>query len=195
VNDLHTQIPEPPQQRAKRADALRNRAKLITAAREVFAENGTSASLEDIARRAEVGIGTLYRHFPSRHALLEAVYVDEFEAMASAAAALADLPPWDALATWLRQFVGYAATKRALAEELLAYIDSDADVFRASREAINGAGEPLLARAQQAGVVRPDASFIDVARMVGGIAAIRAADPGQIDRILELALDGLRYRA
>jgi AcrR family transcriptional regulator len=193
MNDATTDTPAP-SQRPLRADAQRNRDKLITAARDVFAEDGAAASLDDIARRAGVGIGTLYRHFPTRHALLEAVYVDEFEAMAGSAARLDELEPWDALATWLRQFVRYAATKRALAEELLAYIDMDAEVFKQSRAAISGAGEPLLARAQAAGVVRPDADFNDISRMVGGIAAIRAADPEQIDRILELALDGLRYQ-
>jgi AcrR family transcriptional regulator len=180
--------------RPQRADARRNRDKLVRAAREVFAEHGTAASLDDIARRAEVGIGTLYRHFPTRHALLEAVYIDEFEAMAAAAEELAGLEPWEALATWLRQFVSYAATKRAIAEELLVFIETDAEVFRCCREALVSAGQPLLERAQRAGVVRPDAEFIDIARMVGGIAAIRVSDPGQVDRILELALDGLRYR-
>jgi AcrR family transcriptional regulator len=193
VSDAQTDTPAP-LKRQRRADALRNHDKLIEAAREVFAAHGTSASLDDIARRAGVGIGTLYRHFPTRQALLEAVYIDEVEAMARAADALSGLEPWDALATWLRQFVRYAATKRALAEELLAYIDTDAAVFAQCRTAINAAGEPLLARAQRAGVVRPDTNFNDVGRMIGGIAGIRVADPDQIERILELALDGLRYQ-
>jgi AcrR family transcriptional regulator len=181
-------------QRPKRADARRNYEALVSAARDAFAEDGTKASLEDIARRAQVGIGTLYRHFPTRQHLLEAVYVDEVEAMCRSAADLADLPPWDALVDWLRQFVSYAATKRALAEGMLASIDQDAEVFRSSREAINTAGEALLGRAQAAGVVRPDTSFTDVGRMVAGIAGIRTAEPEQIERILDVALDGLRYR-
>jgi len=181
-------------QRPQRADARRNYDKLISAARDAFAEDGTSASLEDIARRAGVGIGTLYRHFPTRQDLLEAVYVDEVEAMSRWADELADLPPWDALVDWLHRFVRYVTTKRALAEELVAYIDQDAEVFRKCGAAIYAAGEPLLERAQRAGVVRPDTNFTDVARMVGGIAAIRAAEPDQIERILDVALDGLRYR-
>jgi AcrR family transcriptional regulator len=181
-------------QRPKRADARRNYDKLIAAAREAFTEDGTAASLEDIARRAEVGIGTLYRHFPNRQALLEAVYVEEVEAMCRTAEELSDLEPWDALAGWLRRFVGYAATKRALAEELLAYTGQDSEVFSTCRTAISAAGEPLLERAQQAGVARRDTTFTDVGRMVGGIAVIRGAEPEQIERILELALDGLRYR-
>src|SRR5882724_11245279 len=180
-------------QRPMRADARKNYDKLVAAARATFSEGGTSAPLENVAERAGVGIGTLYRHFPTRQALLEAVYIDEVEALAHAADELSGLEPWDALATWLRQFVRYAATKRALAEELLAYIDTDAAVFAQCRTAINAAGGPLLARAQRAGVVRPDTNFNDVGRMIGGIAGIRVADPDQIERILELALDGLRY--
>jgi AcrR family transcriptional regulator len=182
-------------QRPKRADARRNYEKLLTAAGEAFAENGTAASLEDIARRADVGIGTLYRHFPTRQDLLEAVYIDEVEEMSRAAADLTDLEPWDALVTWLHQFVRYAATKRALADEMMATIDQDAQVFVACRTAITAAGDLLLRRAQEAGVVRPDTNFTDVGRMVAGIAAIRTADPGQIERILDVALDGLRYTA
>jgi len=180
-------------QRPKRADARRNYDKLLTAAGEVFAENGAAASLEDIARRAGVGIGTLYRHFPTRQDLLEAVYIDEVEEMSRKAGDLGDLEPWDALVTWLRQFVRYAATKRALADEMMNTIDSEAPVFVSCRTAITAAGDMLLARAQEAGVVRPDTSFLDVGRMVAGIASIRTADPGQIERILDVALDGLRY--
>jgi AcrR family transcriptional regulator len=187
-------VPEAPQPRPKRADARRNYEKLVAAAREAFAEDGTSASLEDIARRAGVGIGTLYRHFPTRQALLEAVYVDEVEAISRSAEELADLPPWDALVAWLHQFVSFAATKRVLAEELLAYIDRDAEVFLTCGDAIYAAGTPLLERAQEAGVVRPDTSFTDVAKLVGGIAVIRTTDSEQIERILDVALDGLRYR-
>src|SRR3954452_8190390 len=126
--------------RPQRADARRNYEKLVSAAREAFAEDGTSASLEDIARRAQVGIGTLYRHFPTRQHLLEAVYLDEVEAICRSAADLADLQPWDALVTWLRQFVGFAATKRALAQEMLGTIGSDAEVFGSCRVAISSAG-------------------------------------------------------
>jgi AcrR family transcriptional regulator len=182
-------------QRPKRADARRNYEKLLTAAADAFTENGTAASLEDIARRADVGIGTLYRHFPTRQDLLEAVYIDEVEEMSAKANDLGDLEPWDALVTWLRQFVRYAATKRALADEMLNTIDADAPVFVSCRGAITAAGDMLLLRAQEAGVVRPDTNFIDIGRMVAGIASIRTADPGQVERILDVALDGLRYTA
>jgi AcrR family transcriptional regulator len=182
-------------QPSKRADARRNYEKLVAAAREAFAETGSGASLEEIARRAGVGIGTLYRHFPTRQALLEAVYVDEVEALGRSAAELADLPPWDALAAWLRRYVSFAATKRALAEELSASIGSETTVFQLCRDAIFEAGEPLLERAQDAGVVRRDTNLTDIIRMVFGIAAIPNAEPGQIEHILDVALDGLRYPA
>jgi AcrR family transcriptional regulator len=190
-NRMHE--PELQLQRPKRADARRNYDTLVGAARAVFAEDGTSAPLEEIAERAGVGIGTLYRHFPTRQALLEAVYVDEVEAMARAADDLSELPPWDALSQWLHQYVGFAATKRALNEALLEAAP-DSDVLLACRTAIAGAGTSLVERAQRAGVVRADTDFMDVGRMVAGIAMVPTADPGQKERLLELALDGLRYR-
>jgi AcrR family transcriptional regulator len=175
-----------------RADARLNHEKLLAAAREAFGEHGATASLEEVARRAQVGIATLYRNFPSRRDLLEAVYVEEFEALSQSAADLAGLPPWDALAAWLHRFAEYAVTHRALAEELIASLDDGG--FQRSREVIAAAGERLLQRAQAAGVARGDVAFDEVERMVGGIATIRGAEPGQIARILDIALDGLRPR-
>ena len=180
--------------RPKRADARRNYDKVIAAAREAFAEGGTSTSLEEIARRAEVGIGTLYRNFPNRQALLEAVYVGELDGLCRAAGELEELDPWDALVGWLRRFVGYMATKQALAHELLDYMDRDAPLFKSCRSMMYEAGEPLLERARAAGVVRPDISLSDMIQMVGGIAKIQGAEPGQVEHILDIALDGLRYR-
>jgi AcrR family transcriptional regulator len=181
--------------RPQRADARRNYEKLIATARQAFAEDGSSTSLEEIARRAQVGIGTLYRHFPNRQTLLEAVYVDEVEALCRSADDFAELPPWDALVGWLHGFVGYMATKQALAQELLSYVDRDADVFRSCRTGLYAAGEPLLRRAQQAQVVRADTNLTELIQMVGGIAKITPAEPEQIDHILDIALDGLRWRA
>ena len=180
--------------RPKRADARRNYDKLIAAAREAFTERDRSASLEDIARRANVGIGTLYRHFPTRTDLIEAVYVEEVGALCRSADDLSDAPPWDALVGWLHRFIGYVATKHALAEELFAVADRDSEVFKSCRGAFYAAGEPLLRRAQEAGAVRPDVSIDDVVKMVGGIAKIQGTDPETVDRILSVALDGLRYR-
>ena len=188
-----TNIAEPAP-RPKRADARRNYEKLLAAAREAFAEQGTAATLEDIAARAGVGIGTLYRHFPTRPDLLEAVYLDEVQAICASAEKYADLPPWEALSGWLREFVAFAATKRALAEEMFTYIDRDAELFKSCAQGIYGAGEPLLKRAQEAGEVRTDTDVSDVTKMIAGIAAIRTTDPEQIDRIVAVALDGLRPR-
>ena len=181
--------------RPKRADALRNYERLVAAAREAFTEADRSASLEDIARRAGVGIGTLYRNFPTRADLVEAVYVDEVEAVARSAAELAELEPWDALASWLQRFVGYVATKQALMEELFAIAQRDAAVFAGCRAMLHAAGEPLLQRAQEAGIVRGDVTIDEVVRMVGGIAKIPADDPADIQRVLAVALDGLRFHA
>ena len=180
--------------RPKRADARRNYEKVLAAARDAFAEGGESTSLEEIARRAEVGIGTLYRHFPSRQALLEAVYVGEVEEVCRSASELADAEPWEALNGWFESLIGYLATKRALAHELLNYMDHDASLFQACRTSLFEAGEPLLRRAQEAGVVRPDVTIADVIQMMAGIGKIPTTDPSQLDHILRIALDGLRYR-
>jgi AcrR family transcriptional regulator len=181
-------------QRPKRADARMNHDKLVAAARALFTDRGTSAPLEEVAERAGVGIGTLYRHFPTRQALLEAVYVDEVQAMARAAADLAELPAWEALSQWLCQYVGFAATKRALNEALME-TDPDSNVLLTCRTAIAAAGTALVERAQRAGVVRADTNFMDVGRIVGAIAMVPTEDAEQKQRLLELALDGLRYHS
>jgi AcrR family transcriptional regulator len=181
--------------RPKRADARRNYEKVLAAAREAFAEGGESTALEEIARRAGVGIGTLYRHFPNRQALVEALYVGEVDEICRSAAELADADPWEALSTWFERWIGYIATKQALANELLNYLDRDASLFKVCRTSLWEAGEPLLQRAQEAGVVRPDVDIGEVIQMVMGIAKIPTGDPAQNQQILRIALDGLRYRA
>jgi AcrR family transcriptional regulator len=187
---------EPLLTRPKRADARRNYDKVLAAAREAFAEGGESTALEEIARRAGVGIGTLYRHFPNRQALVEALYVDEVEEVCRTAEALdTDGDPWEALNEWLQRVIAYIGTKRALAAELLNYLAYDAPLFKTSREALYAAGEPLLVRAQEAGVVRPDVTIADVIQMVMGIAKLPAGDPAQIEHLHRIALDGLRYNA
>jgi AcrR family transcriptional regulator len=178
--------------RPMRADARRNHEKLLVAAREAFAEN-PAASLEDVARRAGVGIGTLYRHFPTRRDLLEAAYLEEVEAMAREAAGLSDLEPWDALVAWMHRYLRFSLAKRAIGAELLAYISGDDDFFRGARTALTAVGDPLVARAQAVGAIRPDIAFVDIGRMASGIAGI-SADAAKVERILDLALDGLRYR-
>jgi AcrR family transcriptional regulator len=180
--------------RPKRADARRNYDKVVAAAREAFAERGASTSLEEIARRAEVGIGTLYRNFPNRQALLEAVYAGEVENLCSSAVGFAALAPWEGFVAWVHGLVGYMATKQALAQELFEYLDRDAPLFQSCRTLLFAAGEPLLARAQEAGAVRSDTDVAEIIQLVGGIARIQGAPPEQKARLIEIALDGLRYR-
>jgi AcrR family transcriptional regulator len=165
---------------------------VLAAAREAFAAGGEATALEEVARRAGVGIGTLYRHFPNRQALLEALYVNEVEQVCRTASELADADPWRAFNDWFERLIGYLVTKRALAAELLNYLDADAPLFKECRTGMYAAGEPLLKRAQNAGVVRPDVEFSQVMQMVAGISKI-PSEPRQIEHILRIALDGLRY--
>ncbi len=178
------------ERRPTRADARRNFDALVAAANQAFAEHGVNASLEDIARRAEVGIGTLYRNFPTRDALVEAVYLDEVAGVASFADELGDLPPFDALAAWLRRFADYASRKRVLLEGL----NRDSELLQTCRSVMYQSGEPLLRRAQAAGDVRPDIAIDDAVRLVAGVAGVAFPSPGQRERVVEMALDGLRSR-
>jgi AcrR family transcriptional regulator len=176
--------------RPKRADARRNYESLLVAARDVFAANGSGAALEEIARSAGVGIGTLYRHFPTRQDLLEAVYFYEVDQLCDAADGLGDLPPWDGLVAWLHRFVEYTATKRAIVEELA----KGSPMFKGCRDEIVASGTPLLQRAQAAGEVRSDITFDDLLRLLGGITLHPFSEPGQLDRVLGVAIDGIRAR-
>jgi AcrR family transcriptional regulator len=177
----------------KRADARRNRELILTAARKAFAEGGESTSLEEIARQASVGIGTLYRHFPSRQVLLETLYVNEVHQVCRSASQ-GDHDPWQALSVWCEGLIGYLTTKRALAQELLKYLDEDAALFQECRHTVFAAGEPLVKRAQDAGVVRLDIEFSDVLQMLAGISRMPVGDPAQVTHVVRIALDGLRYR-
>ncbi|MER6085078.1 helix-turn-helix domain-containing protein [Streptomyces sp. NPDC001833] len=174
--------------RPHRKDAARNYDALVTAAREAFAERGADVSLEDVARRAGVGIGTLYRNFPTRRDLFESVYADEVNALCRAAVDLAGLEPWAALTSWLDRFTGYMVTKRAVREAL----NDESEIFQACRDSMYAAGGPLLERAQKAGVVRTDMEIGDLLRMVSGITATAFEDDAQRDRVLGIALDGVR---
>jgi AcrR family transcriptional regulator len=180
--------------RPMRADAHRNEERLVTAAKAAFAEHGTDASLEDIARRAGVGIGTLYRHFPTRSALLEAALQERFEALLAEAQDLLGSPsPAGALAAWLKALLVEADAFRGLAAPLAAILqDQESELSSLCTAALDG-GARLLARAQQTGAVRPDADFMDLVKLVGGIAVAteRATDPDGADRLLGLVMDGL----
>jgi AcrR family transcriptional regulator len=190
--DITTAPPTALADRPKRADARRNYDKLVTAAREVFAEQGSDATLEEISRRAGVGIGTLYRHFPARENLVEAAYLDGVEEICAAVAKHDGEDPWEALKGWLLELVGFAATKRVLADEMFAFLDRGAPVFKSCSGAIYDAAEPLLKRAQEAGEVREDVDILDVTKMVSGIAGLRTVERPQVERLVGIALDGLR---
>ncbi|GHG94747.1 TetR/AcrR family transcriptional regulator [Streptomyces rubradiris] len=174
--------------RPHRKDAARNYDALLDAAREAFAEHGADASLEDIARRAGVGIGTLYRNFPTRRDLFETVYADEVAALCGAALEVADREPWEALTAWLDRFAGYMVTKRAVREAL----NGESDIFQTCRDSMYAAGGPLLERAQRSGAARTDMDFGDLLRLVAGIMATNFEDAAQRDRVLAIALDGVR---
>ena len=192
--DVSAQAREP---RRMRADAQRNYTKLLDAASAAFLEHGADdVSLEEIARRAGVGIGTLYRHFPTRQALLEAVYRDQVELLeARAEELLKTEPPGDALADWLRALMKFSSSKHTLISALLASPGKDSELISSCSKVMRDAADALVARAQEAGVVRPDADSGDVIRLVHAvnIATQRGpTDPGQADRMLALILDGLR---
>ncbi|WP_413759675.1 TetR/AcrR family transcriptional regulator [Streptomyces sp. MMBL 11-3] len=174
--------------RPHRKDAARNYDALLAAAREAFAEQGAEASLEDIARRAGVGIGTLYRNFPTRRHLFESLYADEVAALCRAADEVAGLAPWEALTTWLGRFAGYMTTKRAVREAL----DGESEIFAACRDSMHAAGTPLFERAQRAGEARTDMDFVDLLRMVAGVTGTTFDDDAQRERVLSIALDGVR---
>ena len=182
--------------RPSRADAARNYDRLVTAGREAFAEHGTDTSLEEIAKRAGVGIGTLYRRFPNRTALLEAVYVDEIQSVCDRANGFADqLGPFEALAAWLRSFVGYSISKKSLAGELTVALGKDSEFFTACKANVREAGDLLLNRAKEAGTVRPELQLMDILRLVGGITMGRDMAPDQANRLLDIVLAGLKPSA
>jgi AcrR family transcriptional regulator len=184
---------EAPERRPLRADAQRNYDRLIEVARETFTELGGDTPLEEVARRAGVGIGTLYRHFPNRLDLLESIYredVDRLSAMARTVTA--ELEPWDAVVAWLEEFSMYAATKRVLLTEIVEVAGRDAEVLTHSRKVITEAADLVIGGAQRAGVVRKDIEFSDVTRLVGGCTMMPGADAAQQKRMLRLVLDGLR---
>ncbi len=187
-------MPTPlPSTRPTRADAARNYDLLVTAAREAFAEHGTDTSLEEIARRAGVGIGTLYRRFPNRVALLEAVYVDEIQSVCDRAYDFAEqLEPFEALAAWLRSFVGYGLSKKTLASELTVALGKDSRFFQSCKVNVQEAGQLLLDKAKATGEVRPELELMDIMRLVGGINMGRDMEPDQANRLLDIVLCGLR---
>ncbi|MET7370099.1 TetR/AcrR family transcriptional regulator [Streptomyces sp. NPDC005566] len=182
--------------RPMRADARRNYERLVGEARTSFAEHGTDASLEDIARRAEVGIGTLYRHFPNRHALMNAVFQEALASLLARSRELAEAEqPCRALVEWLGAIVTHAGEYRGLAQALMSASGDATSALAPCNVPLRQAGARLLARAQASGSVRADVSIDDLLQLTNAIALAAEqtpSDPGLADRLLMLTLQGLK---
>jgi AcrR family transcriptional regulator len=181
----------------RRADAARNRDRILAAARAAFADPEAEVSMAEIARRAGVGMATLYRNFPGRRELLEALFTDEVDAICQAAERDGErdgAAPGAVLMVWLHRFFAFAITKRHVASELLAHSDGSNPLFGESRARVLAAGRPLLAAAQRAHEVRDTLTLEQILDMIVAIATIHR-DTRYIEPILQAALDGLRPQA
>lgn len=185
--------------RPMRADARRNYDRLLGEARASFAQHGTDASLEDIARRAGVGIGTLYRHFPNRHALMNAVFQEALASLLARSRELADAEsPCTALVEWLGAIVTHAGEYRGLAQALMSASGDENSALAQCHVPLRRAGARLLARAQESGAVRADVSIDDLLQLTNAIALAAeqtSGDPALADRLLLLTLRGLKATA
>jgi len=189
------QTTQPP--KALRADAQRNIERLLDAARAAIAKDGPDASLDDIARDAGVGSGTLYRHFPTRVALLEAVYRDEVARLCAEGDRLleSDTEPGEALAEWLRVYVSFGAMKRGLMGPLTTALGQDSDLFSTCKTMVRSTGGRLVEQAQKAGTIRDDVEISDVLTLASAIshAGELTGEGSELsERLLTVAIDGLR---
>jgi AcrR family transcriptional regulator len=192
--------PEPQQdgaEPAKRADAQRNVEALLKAALAVFKKSGVDAPVRDIAEKAGVGVGTVYRHFPQRSDLIAAVFRLEMDACADAAAILStECEPFEALANWMQRYAAFVATKRGLAEALHSGDPAFDSLPRYFDQRLRPALRKLLAAAVEAGEVRSD---VDADELLGAAASLcmssHNAGPGRAERMVALLVNGLRYRA
>jgi AcrR family transcriptional regulator len=184
--------------RPLRADAQRNRDRLLAVAVRAFSQDGPEVTLDAIAKEAGVGIGTLYRHFPTRETLVEAAYRNELTKLCDAAPGLLrSLPPDEATRTWMDHFVDYMTTKRGMADALRAVIASGGNPFAHSRDQLVATITTLLRAGGAAGTLRSDIEPDDVLMSLSGV-SLAAGLPEQRDqarRLLDLLMDGLRYRA
>jgi AcrR family transcriptional regulator len=179
-----------------RADARRNYELLVAAAREVFAREGGGASMEAIARQAGVGVGTLYRHFPKRIDVVEAVYRTDVDTLVrTAEEAVADLEPWPAVVAFLEAFVRYAQGKRTFLNELREAFDKNPELRMNMLERVEGSMELVIGRAQDAGVIRTDVSGHDVMQLVGPMCTNATLSEDQSVRLLTMILDGLHNQS
>lgn len=178
----------------RRADAVRNRAKILEAARAAFTEPGAPVSMAEVSRRAGVGMATLYRNFPGRRELLEALYVDEVNAICAAAGSLVTDTPGEAVGRWLRRFIEFIASKHDIGVELLEQTDRENPVFDTSRDRVLAAGRPLLLAAQQSGEIQAGLTLEQLLDMVIALSAIRG-DADYREPLLQAALEGIRRPA
>jgi AcrR family transcriptional regulator len=181
--------------RAPRADARRNRERLLASASRLFAERGPDVPYTEIAKDAGVGVGTIYRHFPTRESLIEAAYRSELDAVCDAAAELArTLGAGQALRAWMDRFVDYMTTKLGMSDAIRAVISAGGDPYAHSRERLDDALGKLLQAAAAAGQTRPDINADDVLMTLSGIAmaAGRPDQRTQAGRMLDLLFEGLR---
>ncbi len=186
-----------PAQRPMRADAQRNYASLLKTARAAVTERGADISLEDIARSAGVAIGTLYRHFPTRQDLLEAVFLEEANELRVRAEELASAPnPLDALMSWLHLQMDFAARGQSMGAAVMAAKHVPGTRISAANIAMHQAGGILLLRAQEAGQIRADVQLLDVIRLVYGIVMVNkhASDADGANRMFDLVIDGIRTK-
>jgi AcrR family transcriptional regulator len=177
-----------------RADARRNYERIVATARDVFFTHGIEAPLDDVVKRAGVGAGTLYRHFPNREVLIEAVYRTEIEEIAEQAYALAkQLSAEDAIREWFRELIRFHIDRSGLAAALKAAIDEDSETFRYCKQKLRDAAWALLEPAQAVGAVRADLEAVDLMRLSHGLgAAAKFADDASRERMLSVLMEGLK---
>jgi AcrR family transcriptional regulator len=191
-------MPTKPEQttvRKPRSDARRNRERILEVARQAFSRSGANASLDDIARNAGVGPGTLYRHFPTREELLVAVYRSEMEKLAAAEQKFAEeLPPVEALRAWLLLFIDYIARKQLIAPALNALLGDPKKVFESSYARIWEAIRALVKRAIENGDIREDLDPVDLLRALIGVASIATSQDWQLSarRLVDILITGAR---
>jgi AcrR family transcriptional regulator len=183
----------PPPSPTRRADAERNRVKILAAARSAFADAEAEVSMAEISRRAGVGMATLYRNFSGRRELLEALYTDEVDAVCGAAERIDGETPGAVLMAWLQRFFAFVTTKQQVASDLLAHSDRNNPLFGESRARVLAAGRPLLAAANRSHEVREDLTLEQITDMVVAIATIHG-NSCYVEPILQTALDGLSPR-
>src|SRR5580700_4217196 len=181
--------------RKPRSDAQRNRERILEVAKEAFTRSGANTSLDDIAKQAGVGAGTLYRHFPSRDELLEAVYRTEVEKLAAAEQKFAEtMSPIEALRGWMFLFVDYIATKKIIAPALNTLVGGPSKVFEASHDQIWGAIRALVKRAIKSGGIRKDLDPLDLLRALIGVANVASSPDWQQSarRLVDILITGSR---